>query len=558
MLITLSGLDGAGKSTLIQSLRAALAERGVPVVVRHGDRDIGVYAVLRRVRALFGGAAPQRSSVASDSPAPSVRDALVWNKVVRRLLYPIDVALLLCYRLYIEAIQGRVLVLDRYLYDTLVDVWSGTVGGRLWVRALKLITPTPTVAVLVGTRPEEAYARKQEYSLPYLRNRWEAYREVFAWVKNGSELRNDHFAGARDNLQHLVFERLEQPYGKATEAPLRVLMITSEWPVPDGRPRTTFFIKRQVEFLQAAGVDVDVFYFKGGRKPWNYVKAWVAAWRRIRRGRYDLVHAQFGQSGLLALPKRLPLVVTFRGDDLLGIEDAAGCLTAGGRILKLASQLVARRADATVVVSDHMTRYVPPPVRPHVIPSGLDLSLFRVIPQEDARRELGLPPEKRLVLFAGDPALPRKRFELARAAMALVDRDLDAELVIAWGAPHPHIPLYMNACDALVFTSMQEGSPNVVKEALACNLPVVSVPVGDVPLRLRGVEGCELCDDDRPGTIAAALERVLRQRRRAAGRESVTPLDERHLTQRVIAIYHSVISGRTTSPQGMHASDAVS
>src|SRR2546430_13272718 len=93
-------------------------------------------------------------------------------------------------------------------------------------------------------------------------------------------------------------------------AALRVLMITSEWPVPDGRPRTTFFIKRQAEFLRAAGVDVDVFHFKGAGRPWNYVKAWLRVRRRVARGQYDLVHAQFGQSGLLAFPKRVPLVVT--------------------------------------------------------------------------------------------------------------------------------------------------------------------------------------------------------------------------------------------------------
>src|SRR5213592_2690936 len=180
-----------------------------------------------------------------------------------------------------------------------------------------------------------------------------------------------------------------------TGSAIRVLMITSEWPVPDGRPRTTFFIKRQAEFLQAAGVDVDVFHFKGGGNPWNYVKAWVRARRRLAGGRYDLVHAQFGQSGVLALPKRLPLVVTFRGDDIQGIEDADGHLTLGGRLLKLASQAVARQADACIVVSAHMRDFVPPSVRVHVIPSGLDLSLFRLIPQDEARRHLGASPEAR-------------------------------------------------------------------------------------------------------------------------------------------------------------------
>jgi teichuronic acid biosynthesis glycosyltransferase TuaC len=339
---------------------------------------------------------------------------------------------------------------------------------------------------------------------------------------------------------------------------IRVLMITSEWPVPDGRPRTTFFIKRQAEFLQAAGVDVDVFHFKGAGRPWNYVKAWARVRERIARGNYDLVHAQFGQSGLLALPKRLPLVVTFRGDDLQGIEDANGRLTLGGRALKLASQAVARCADASIVVSEHMKELIHPSVRTHVIPSGLDLTLFRPIPRDEARRHLGVSLAKRLVLFAGDPALPRKRYGLARAAIDVLNRSLEAELIIAWGAPHTNVPFFMNACDALVFTSMQEGSPNVVKEALACNLPVVSVAVGDVPMRLRDIAGCELCADDQPATIAAALERVLRRGQRIAGRDAVRELDERKLTEEVIAIYRSVLARRDPRPQVVEASDAVS
>jgi teichuronic acid biosynthesis glycosyltransferase TuaC len=104
----------------------------------------------------------------------------------------------------------------------------------------------------------------------------------------------------------------------------------------------------------------------------------------------------------------------------------------------------------------------------------------------------------------------------------------------------------MNACDVLVFTSMQEGSPNVVKEALACNLPVVSVAVADVPERLAAIAGCEVCADDRAETIAAALERVLRLGQRIAGRQSVEELDERRLTQKLIGIYHSVLVARNS------------
>jgi glycosyltransferase involved in cell wall biosynthesis len=325
--------------------------------------------------------------------------------------------------------------------------------------------------------------------------------------------------------------------------PIRVLMITSAWPTP-GQPRTTHFIKRQAEFLRAAGVQLDVFQFQGEKKLNRYVRAWVRARRQLDPARYDLVHAQFGQSGLLALPKRLPLVVTFRGSDLLGIvSDVNGRYTWKGRILQRLSRLVARRADAVIVVSEHMKRWLPPSVRAAVIPSGLDLELFRPMSRDAARRALKLSLDRRYVLFVGNPAQARKRHDLARRAVDLLNRSCPAELTTAWGVAHTDMPLYMNACDVLICTSSQEGSPNMVKEALACELPVVSVPVGDVALRLGGINGCELCADDRPETLAAALARVLRRDRRIHSRDTVAELDERTLAGQVIEIYRTVLNG---------------
>lgn len=324
-------------------------------------------------------------------------------------------------------------------------------------------------------------------------------------------------------------------------APIRVLMITSTWPHPE-RPSTPHFIKRQAESLRSAGVELEVFHAKGRRNPLRYARNWVRVRGRLTPGRFDLVHAQFGQSGLLALPKRLPLVVTFRGTDLLGIvSDADGRHTLQGRALQWASQLVARRADAVVVVAEHMKQALPRGVLATVIPSGLDLDLFRPMPQAEARRRLGLPLDRRLVVFAGRPSQARKRYDLAQQVIAILNRTLPAELHVVWGVLHHDVPLHLNAGDALLFTSMQEGSPNVVKEALACDLPVVSVGVGDVPDRLRGVDGCELCTDERPETIAAALERVLRRGEPSAGRAAVASLDEQLLTGRLIELYRSVL-----------------
>src|SRR5256886_6021544 len=193
--------------------------------------------------------------------------------------------------------------------------------------------------------------------------------------------------------------------------------------------------------------------------------------RRLARNYYDLVHAQFGHSGMLAYPRRFPLVVTSRGSDLLGEVGSGGRYPRVGRVLQRLSREVARHADAVIVVSGHMKAELPPRVPAHVIPSGLDFELFRPIPRDDARRHLGLPLDRHLVLFAGSPDWPRKRYALARQALDLLGRTLPAELVVAWGAPHSEIPYYMSACDALVFTRSEEHTSELQSQSnLVCRL----------------------------------------------------------------------------------------
>jgi len=320
---------------------------------------------------------------------------------------------------------------------------------------------------------------------------------------------------------------------------ISVLMITSEWPTPQS-PYSVPFIVRQVKFLRRANVAVDVFHFRGKRNPFNYMRAWIAVRRKLKENAYDLIHAQFGQSGALAIPKRLPLVVTFRGDDLEGIVGKRGRYTFAGYILRAVSFWVAKHADAVILVSESLKRRLPSREF-KVIPSGVDFEFFSVLPKKECRMRLGLSLTKRLVLFVGDPAEKIKRYELAAKAVALLDPSLDAELVVAWRVPHSDIPLYMNACDALVFTSIHEGSPNAIKEALACNLPVVSVNVGDVAQRVAGLEGCAVCADDLPETLATQLTSVLRREASINARAALLDLDEAVLTPKVVGVYQSLL-----------------
>jgi glycosyltransferase involved in cell wall biosynthesis len=326
---------------------------------------------------------------------------------------------------------------------------------------------------------------------------------------------------------------------------MRVLMVTCEWPSAEN-PHLVPFLVRQVEFLRKAGVEIEILSFRGARNPFNYLRAWYQVQKRMRQGSYDLIHAQWGQSAPTALPTRLPLVVTFRGGEGEGIVGDHGGYTFSGWVLRMVSSFVARRADELVVVSSHMREYLPKR-RVHVVPSGLDFSRIPLMSREDARRQLGLSLSRRLVLFVGDPAEARKRHGLAREVVSRLDLSLDAELVVAWKVPHDVIPVYMNACDALLFVSMYEGSPNVVKEALACNLPIVSVVVGDVAERLSGVAGCTVCPNDAPDLMASALTDVLRRGRRTNGRRAVRELDENLLAQRTIQIYRLAMNASRTA-----------
>lgn len=327
------------------------------------------------------------------------------------------------------------------------------------------------------------------------------------------------------------------------QAPLRVLMVTCEWPTP-ASPFAVPFLVHQVEFLKRAGIEVEVFFFRGAKNPVNYLKAW---WRFNRHYKhrltgYDLVHAQFGQAALIPWPKLLPLVITFHGVDLLGQLSPDGRITLQGKLLVWLGRTAARFADAVIIVSNEMRRQLPDSIPLHVLPTGVDLNALPTLPREEARRQLGLPLDERLALFVGDPRDPLKRYARAQEAVEVLNQRLPARLILGWDRPHHEILTLMHACDVLVVTSLQEGSPTIVKEALACNLPVVSVIVGDVVERLGGIEGCEVVPDHEPKAIAAAIERTLLRGGRIKGREAIEQLDEKVLAGRLIGIYRSVLT----------------
>jgi thymidylate kinase len=215
MLITFSGLDGAGKSTLIEWLRARLKAERRPVAVLHMTDNLGVYACLRAIRDRVIGPrtqsiGPSRADQSTPPGRPAAalrraRNAVVWSKPLRRWIYLPDLLIFLCYRALIEQVRGRVLVMDRYFYDTLVDV--SVDGGWFWCRLLQRVTPTPTVAVFLEVTPEESFARKGEFSIEYLQRRYVAYQKLFRSVPSAVRLANADLEATQQALWRAVTER---------------------------------------------------------------------------------------------------------------------------------------------------------------------------------------------------------------------------------------------------------------------------------------------------------------------------------------------------------------
>lgn len=155
------------------------------------------------------------------------------------------------------------------------------------------------------------------------------------------------------------------------------------------------------------------------------------------------------------------------------------------------------------------------------------------------------PPGTHYALFVGNPALPHKRFALARAAVAhAAQRSAFAlELIPLAGRPQDEIVRYMQAADLLLMTSSQEGSPNVVKEAMAAGLAVVAVDIGDTGERLAGVRGCRIAASDRPEDVGAAIADVLGSDEPRDGRRAVEPLRLEAVAARIVSIYEQVLGG---------------
>jgi glycosyltransferase involved in cell wall biosynthesis len=322
----------------------------------------------------------------------------------------------------------------------------------------------------------------------------------------------------------------------------RVLVVANLWPYP-GDPGYGSFVKAQMESLRPLGVEYDLLFINGRESLWNYLRALPQLRQHLRTAPYDLVHAHMGLSGWVArCQMRAPLVVSLMGNDVPGKVDRRGRTTFYGRLLEASSYILARLVRSVIVKSPEMKRRLRLDSA-HVIPNGVDLNLFRPMDPGEARRSLGLDPSKKFVLFPHNCAEERKRYDLVESAVAYARNQVPGlEILSVYRVPQEQIPVYMNAADVLVLASMMEGSPNAVKEALACNLPVVTVDVGDTVELIAQTEGNQLVARE-VGAMARAIIEVCRRGTRARSRERMAQLSMESVAERVLKVYQEAVRG---------------
>lgn len=311
---------------------------------------------------------------------------------------------------------------------------------------------------------------------------------------------------------------------------MRVLVVTNF--APDAAaPQRGRWVRDQVDEMRRRGAEIEVFDFPPGKG--EYVPATRRLRRLLRQERFDLVHAHYGLAGWCArLAGARPLVVSFHGTDVRHW------------IVGPLSRRLAWRADLVAAVSRALFRPeggrpgLPPVPGSAVLPCGPDLGRFRPLPRAEARRKLGLDPDGRFLLFPANPARAEKRHDRA----AELARACGAELLTGGSIEPERMPLWINAANAVLITSDYEGFGLAAIEALACDVPALSTPVGIAPYALGGVRGALCAPFELEAWTAAALPLLESSDPRVEGAARAATLSAARMAERTLEAYRAVLT----------------
>lgn len=286
------------------------------------------------------------------------------------------------------------------------------------------------------------------------------------------------------------------------------------------------FVLEQVNALKKKGIEFDFFQIKG-KGIIGYLNNYKRLIEQIKSIGPDIVHAHYGLSGLLAVfQRKIPVVTTFHGSDIN--------VTKNRLLSKIADLLSAR----SVFVSNDLAMKLYKK-KPNVIPCGVDLDVFYPVDKNATRLKLGMSLHKKYLLFSSSFKNTVKNYPLAKAAIAKIPND-DIELIELKGFDRVKVALLMNAVDAVLLTSFTEGSPQFIKEAMACNTPIISTNVGDVAEIIKDIDGCYLTNN-RPEDVASNIQKALKFNNKTNGRNNISRFDNSTIADKIVKLYNSIL-----------------
>lgn len=306
------------------------------------------------------------------------------------------------------------------------------------------------------------------------------------------------------------------------------------------------FIEEQIVALQQAGLEI-IRYGVTRKGIVGYLRELPALRRYIRKERPDVIHAHYGLCGLLAnLQRRIPVVTTYHGSDI----NQASILRFSKIAIRLSAYniFVSARSASLAMGNGLWEMANSLKKRSTLLPCGVNLTEDQLLSRSEARTALGIAEDVKVILFAGAFDNAVKDAPLAQATVAALPASTPYTLHLTpilqelRGFSRAEVNCWMCAANCLLMTSKTEGSPQVIKEAMACGCPIVSVDVGDVAERTSGVEGCYIVPTREPAAIADALLKAIAFAGKTNGRERIIEmgLSNEQIAERLIKLYEAI------------------
>lgn len=289
-------------------------------------------------------------------------------------------------------------------------------------------------------------------------------------------------------------------------------------------------------------VNVD-FYVVKGKGIQGYYKNIPLLRDKLSKKKYDIIHAHYGLCGILSecARKKEKLVVSFMGSDLIGSNEVNGSYSLKRKfIVKINKYFAKNRYNYNIVKSRQMRIILKNSENVEIIPNGVDLQRFYPMDKQLAKKNLNLNSKKKYILFAANPKKDVKNYPLAEKAFAIANLK-NVELKIVNNVTQQILNSYYNAVDLLLLTSFHEGSPNIIKEAMACNCPIVSTDVGDVKDVIENTEGCYIASHDEKD-VAMKTGEALKFAKRTNGRKHIKHLEASIIADKIIKVYEQILS----------------